>query len=258
MSNYQEEFKNSTTLSEQDLINLVNELSVEHFGNPVTHSISFNKRLKTTAGRVMHKYLEDKLTRTKTITLLRIEFNPAYLKEYGMEEFIGTIKHELVHYHCLINGKGHKHGDKDFISECKRINAPLGGCAKSMKHKNNWKYLYECIKCKIPMYRHKILDLRRIKCKCGAYVVLMENRTQNKEIQVVVEGIAIYHDPKVEGPIPKPVSKVLDNNNTEIDPRILEIALAANIVKSIVNIQIKDDANSVKSTSNSIESTLKR
>src|SRR5690625_5022479 len=87
-------------LTNKDLFNLVNELSLRYFDKPFKHEAKFNYRLRTTGGR----YIPMKKV---------IEINPKYMVELE-EEFIGIIKHELCHYHLHIEGRGYKHGDKEF------------------------------------------------------------------------------------------------------------------------------------------------
>ena len=43
-----------------------------------------------------------------------IEINKKHYEEFGIEELIGIIKHELCHYHLHIEKRGYKHRDQDF------------------------------------------------------------------------------------------------------------------------------------------------
>lgn len=49
-----------------------------------------------------------------------IEVNPQIEKEFGRDEVVGVIKHELCHYHLHIEGRGYKHGDSDFKALLKK------------------------------------------------------------------------------------------------------------------------------------------
>src|SRR5690625_5779111 len=80
-------------LTNQDLFNLINELSLRYFDKPFKHEATFNYRLRTTGGRYIP---------TKKV----IEINPKYMVELE-EEFIGIIKHELCHYHLHIRSEEH-------------------------------------------------------------------------------------------------------------------------------------------------------
>src|SRR5690625_3138559 len=95
------ERKNMKLMSEEKLYELVDHLSLRFFKKPYKHSVVFNHRLRTTGGR----YIPAKK---------RIELNPKYAIEADQEDFFGIIKHELCHYHLHIEGKGYKHGDKEF------------------------------------------------------------------------------------------------------------------------------------------------
>ncbi len=85
----------------QELQQLVEEISLASFNKPFKHQATFNKRLKTTGGRY---HLSDH----------RLDFNPRVFEIYGYEELIGVIKHELCHYHLHLEGKGYQHKDSDF------------------------------------------------------------------------------------------------------------------------------------------------
>ncbi|MFP3491042.1 SprT family protein, partial [Staphylococcus sp. SIMBA_130] len=74
------------------------------------HKAMFNARLKTTGGRYM-------------LRSHNLEFNQKHYDEFGQDELIGIIKHELCHYHLHLQKKGYKHQDKDF----KRLLKDVGG-----------------------------------------------------------------------------------------------------------------------------------
>jgi predicted SprT family Zn-dependent metalloprotease len=79
-------------LTDKEVYDLVNTLSLRYFHKPFLHEVKFNHRLRTTGGR----YIPAKKL---------IELNPKYLEKE--DEFIGIIKHELCHYHLHIEGKGY-------------------------------------------------------------------------------------------------------------------------------------------------------
>ena len=88
-------------MTNAELQQLVERISIQSFQKPFQHKAYFNPRLRTTGGRYM-------------LGSHDIDINRRYLDEHGMEELIGIIKHELCHYHLHIEGKGYKHGDHDF------------------------------------------------------------------------------------------------------------------------------------------------
>lgn len=83
------------------LQSLVQRISLEYFNKPFLHQAVFNNRLRTTGGRYM-------------LQNHNIEISMKQFEAYGEEAIIDIIKHELVHYHLHIEGKGYKHRDRDF------------------------------------------------------------------------------------------------------------------------------------------------
>lgn len=134
---------------------LVNQLSEQFFHKPYLDTARFNSRLRTTGGR----YLPDERV---------IEINPKYLNELGMDEVVGIIKHELVHYHLHIEGKGYKHGDVSFKSLLKETGAPRHcQVLPSIKRQNKKVYVYECSNCHCIYKRKKRMDVLKYRCgKC--------------------------------------------------------------------------------------------
>ncbi|MDN6164415.1 MAG: SprT family protein, partial [Tetragenococcus halophilus] len=94
----------------ENLQQLVEEVSLQHFDRPFNHKATFNKRLKTTGGRY-HLQTHD------------LDFNPKVLEKAGETAFIGVIKHELCHYHLHLSGHGYQHKDKAF----KQLLQKVGG-----------------------------------------------------------------------------------------------------------------------------------
>ena len=138
-------------LYEETLYAFVNSISLKYFKKPFDHDVQFNYRLRTTGGR----YIPVKKV---------IELNPKYAVEMDENEFIGIIKHELCHYHLHIEGKGYKHGDKDFKELLKKTDSPRH-CNPLSSMKNRYKYTYVCKQC-----HHVYKRIRRInvlKYRCG-------------------------------------------------------------------------------------------
>ncbi|SHS48268.1 SprT-like family [Mycobacteroides abscessus subsp. abscessus] len=98
-------------MGDNELQNLVEEISIQFFNKPFRHTAFFNSRLRTTGGRYM-------------LRSHNIEINRSYLEQLGEQELIGIIKHELCHYHLHLEGKGYQHRDHDFKTLLKKVDAP--------------------------------------------------------------------------------------------------------------------------------------
>ena len=98
-------------MDNQELQTLVEKISRDYFNKPFRHQATFNSRLRTTGGRYL-------------LQSHNLEVNKKYLDEFGMEELIGIIKHELCHYHLHIEGKGYQHRDRDFKQLLQKVGAP--------------------------------------------------------------------------------------------------------------------------------------
>ncbi|CAH1850417.1 SprT family protein [Convivina praedatoris] len=92
-------------MDEKQLQDYVKQVSLQYFKRPFVHQAYFNRRLKTTGGRYR---LADH----------NLEFNP---KMGDLPEFLGIVKHELVHYHLHLNHQGYRHGDSDFKELLTRV-----------------------------------------------------------------------------------------------------------------------------------------
>lgn len=145
-------------IKDEDLYALVNRLSLEYFQKPFIHDVKFNYRLRTTGGR----YVPSKRI---------IELNPKYVTEMEESEFIGIIKHELVHYHLHIEGKGYKHGDKDFKELLKKTGSPRH-CSALPSMENRHKYTYVCKQCSQVYKRIRRINVEKYRCgKCKGKLV---------------------------------------------------------------------------------------
>ncbi|WP_102029367.1 SprT family protein [Salirhabdus sp. Marseille-P4669] len=137
-------------MNNEELLNLVKELSLKHFGKLFIDKAVFNNRLRTTGGR----YIPSRRI---------IEINPKYLSELGIEELIGIIKHELCHYHLHIEGKGYQHRDADFRELLKQTNSPRH-CKSLPSMKNRGKYSYKCSACGAIFHRVRRVNITRYRC----------------------------------------------------------------------------------------------
>ncbi|MCA1032976.1 SprT family protein [Bacillus timonensis] len=144
-------------MNDLDLQVLVEEVSIQYFSKPFLHKATFNRRLRTTGGRY--------LLRTHNI-----EINEKYFIEYGLEEVIGIVKHELCHYHLHLEGKGYQHRDQDFRDLLQKVNAPRF-CTplKTIERKKSSEtHLYECKSCCQRYIRKRKIDVNRYVCgKCS-------------------------------------------------------------------------------------------
>ncbi|MBM7571069.1 SprT family protein [Aquibacillus albus] len=141
-------------MTQEELEQLVDELSSEFFGKRFVDTVAFNPRLRTTGGR----YIPAKR---------RIELNPKYLVELGEAEFRGIIKHELCHYHLHIEGKGYNHRDKTFKDLLKATGSPRH-CQPLPSTRGKYKYTYVCIGCGQAYNRKRFVNVSRYRCgKCN-------------------------------------------------------------------------------------------
>jgi len=146
---------------EKELFKFVNNISLESFNLPFEHHVRFNNRLRTTGGR----YIPNKKT---------IELNPKYILEIGMDEMVGIIKHELCHYHLHIQGKGYRHGDREFKELLKLTGSPRY-CKPLPSNKKARKHIYVCKKCRHQYKRIRRINLKKYRCgKCKGKLQIYE------------------------------------------------------------------------------------
>ncbi|MDW8523532.1 SprT family protein [Enterococcus lactis] len=88
-------------MTQEELQQLVEEISLKSFQRPFKHQAMFNPRLRTTGGRY---HLNDH----------HLDFNAKLFEESDKETITGIIKHELCHYHLHLTGRGYRHKDMDF------------------------------------------------------------------------------------------------------------------------------------------------
>ncbi|WP_270182822.1 SprT family protein [Alkalihalobacillus sp. CinArs1] len=140
---------------------MVEKTSLESFGLPFLHEATFNPRLRTTGGRYL-------------LRSHNLEFNPKHYEEYGFDELIGIIKHELCHYHLHLQGKGYKHKDRDFKALLNRV----GGsrycqAVPGQRRTEKIKHIYQCSNCKTSYKRKRRIDTARFVCgKCRGKLLL--------------------------------------------------------------------------------------
>jgi len=148
-------------INKDTLRELVNQLSLDFFHKPFMHEVRFNHRLRSTGGRYLpfHKV---------------IELNPKYVVEMERQEFIGIIKHELVHYHLHIEGKDFGHRDKEFKELLKKTGSPRH-CKPLPSTIKKYKHVYICKKCDIIYKRVRRINLEKYRCgKCRGKITSSE------------------------------------------------------------------------------------
>ncbi|MBS4197259.1 SprT family protein [Lederbergia citri] len=157
-------------MTNEELQLLTEELSTKFFHKSFNHIAFFNPRLRTTGGRYM-------------LTSHNIEVNRYYFEEHGLDELVGIIKHELCHYHLHIEGKGYKHGDKDFRLLMKKVGAPrhCTPLKESKSKKPQLKiYYYKCTKCALGYQRRRRVNTKRYVCgKCRGTLEEVINKNES-------------------------------------------------------------------------------
>ncbi|TRM11378.1 SprT family protein [Lentibacillus cibarius] len=149
-------------MGEKELNQRINDLSLQFFQKPFRDQAVFNNRLRTTGGR----YIPSRRT---------IEVNPKYALEFDEDELIGILKHELCHYHLHIEGKGYKHGDKDFKELLKKTGSPRH-CRPLPSVEKQRKHWYRCKQCGHVYTRVRRINLKKYRCgKCRGE--LLHDRT---------------------------------------------------------------------------------
>ncbi|MHB1627594.1 MAG: SprT family protein [Bacilli bacterium] len=137
--------------SDDELQRLVETVSTRDFGKPFLHRCRFNPRLRTSGGRYL-------------LSTHELEFNPHYMNTAGFAVFIGTVRHELCHYHLHLAGRGYRHRDRDFKRLLEQVRgsryADTGHLRKSLPDR----YEYVCTACQQVFRRKRRLNVRRYVC----------------------------------------------------------------------------------------------
>lgn len=149
-------------MTNNELTELIKEISNIVFQKPFLHEGSFNARLRTTGGRYL-------------LRSHNIEINPKSYETFGFAELEGIIKHELCHYHLHIEGKGYKHRDADFRELLQQTGAPRF-CSTIQRPKaarSSKRYVYECISCNANYVRKIRMNVERYRCgRCSGKLSL--------------------------------------------------------------------------------------
>lgn len=157
------------TMTDVELQQWIEKVSLEHFGVPFRHRAFFNSRLRSTGGRY-------------ALRSHNIDINPHQLEAHGREAVEGIIKHELCHYHLHITGRGYRHRDTDF----KRLLAKVGGSRycqalpDKAKRTLPFKYRLICLSCGMEYKRKRRMDASRYRCgRCSGGLRLEELKTED-------------------------------------------------------------------------------
>lgn len=154
-------------MTDRELQQLVERISLQSFGKPFRHTAVFNGRLKTTGGRY---HLQDH----------HIDINPRMLTMFGEATLEGVIKHELVHYHLHLAGQSGQHRTKAF----KQLLRAVGGlryAPRQPQQAKSAKYLiYRCEKCGQIYQRKRRINTQKYVCgKCHGKLVFQKTVIQN-------------------------------------------------------------------------------
>lgn len=147
--------KGEGQMTNEELQDMVETISINEFGRAFKHQASFNKRLRTTGGRYF-------------IKSHHLDFNPKQLEYHGMEAFIGIIKHELCHYHLHLQKKGYKHQDHDFKALLNKVGATrYCSIVPGTQNRTLKSYVYQCRICETRFNRKRRLNTQKYVCgKC--------------------------------------------------------------------------------------------
>ncbi|MDN7246530.1 SprT family protein [Planococcus shenhongbingii] len=149
-------------MTNNELTELIKEISRSVFHKPFRHEGIFNARLRTTGGRYL-------------LRSHNIEINPKSYEKFGFSELEGIIKHELCHYHLHIEGKGYKHRDADFRMLLKETGSPrfCSSVEPRSEKKPAKRYVYECVACNTNYMRKIRMNVERYRCgRCSGKLSL--------------------------------------------------------------------------------------
>ncbi|MDN6968842.1 SprT family protein [Oenococcus sp. UCMA 17063] len=156
-----------TAISNSQLEALVERLSIMCFHSSFGHTVKFNKRLRSTGGRVVFPKSGRKILENK----IYMEINP----KLDDKDLPGIIKHELAHYYIYLHKGLHRENDRDFQALLKKLGAPRYSPLHSRQKSF---YLYECKASHHHKYlRNRRINLRKMRCSIdGATLKLVSER----------------------------------------------------------------------------------
>jgi SprT-like protein len=146
-------------MTQQELAQLVQEISLSFFDQKFSHQVKINYRMTTTGGRY---HLNDH----------HLEINAHFLLPQYHDELIGIIKHELTHYHLHLAGKGYRHCDSDFKTLLNQVGGYRYTPDIGLRRTKKVRYIYLCQYCGQKFRRVRRINLRRYVCGiCGGKLV---------------------------------------------------------------------------------------
>lgn len=149
-------------MNEEELQELVEQVSLKYFQRPFSHRAKINRRMKTTGGRY---HLDDH----------HIEINVHFLAPQYHQALIGIIKHELCHYHLHLLGLGYRHRDADFKNLLQQVGGSRYAPDIGLRRKQKINYLYRCQQCGLTYPRVRRINTRRYRCgRCHGHLALVE------------------------------------------------------------------------------------
>lgn len=152
--------------SNESLLDLVNELAIRYFGRTYNGRVEWNFRMRTRAG--------DYAPRLKLMRL-----SARYAKEFGDEELVGTIKHELCHWYLWEQGIAHRHDSRAFKELMQRVDAPRYAKRTQVRTGSSRRYVYRCTFCGIEFVRR-----RKIQGACKRCCRLWNNGAYDARFRV--------------------------------------------------------------------------
>ncbi|MGX7162740.1 SprT family protein [Enterococcus massiliensis] len=151
-------------MTQEELQQLVEKISLESFHRPFLHRALFNTRLRTTGGRY---HLSDH----------HLDFNEKMFLSADKSTIVGIIKHELCHYHLHLQNKGYRHKDQDF----KKLLAETGGSRYAPATVGK-QLTYQCQQCGQKIKRQRKINTQRYVCgRCRGKLQLLQTDVQPLE-----------------------------------------------------------------------------
>ena len=149
-------------MNENELQNLVEEISLKYFDRPFKHRVKINRRMTTTGGRY---HLDDH----------HLEINAHFLVPQYHDYLVGIIKHELTHYHLHLLGFGYRHRDRNFKILLKKVGGSRYAPDIGLRKKKKYRYLYLCENCGLRYPRMRRINTHQYRCgKCRGHLRLAQ------------------------------------------------------------------------------------
>lgn len=139
-------------MTDQELTQLIQTISLTVFQQPFEHQANFNRRLKTTGGRY---HLSDH----------HIDINRKMLTEHDQATLVGVIKHELCHYHLHLGHQGYRHRDVAFKQLLQQVGGARYAPASLKKVKTRKIETYRCQSCGQVYQRQRQINVDRYVCR---------------------------------------------------------------------------------------------